>query len=141
TATSAGGADGMRDMDGHAELRDPALIGSAAASVSGDQLVLSLDAFIRSVGVRRASPFAMFVGAGASFRPDLYLGMEAPHLLDQQPGPRGTVRRTVARRYPAEDSALARYARYLSGRERARRIRLLYQRMLPYPGRSSRFLC
>ncbi|MGP0057997.1 MAG: argonaute/piwi family protein [Beijerinckiaceae bacterium] len=32
----------------------------------GDQLILSLDAFVRSIGVRRMTPFAMFLGAGAS---------------------------------------------------------------------------
>jgi hypothetical protein len=31
-----------------------------------DQFILSLDAFIRSIGVRRTAPFAMFLGAGAS---------------------------------------------------------------------------
>src|SRR5882672_6231776 len=31
-----------------------------------DQFILSLDAFIRSIGVRRSAPFAMFLGAGAS---------------------------------------------------------------------------
>lgn len=30
------------------------------------QIVLSLDAFVRSIGVRRSSPFAMLLGAGAS---------------------------------------------------------------------------
>src|SRR5712675_957562 len=30
------------------------------------QLILSLDAFVRSIGVRRSPPLAMFLGAGAS---------------------------------------------------------------------------
>jgi hypothetical protein len=53
-------------MDGDAKKMDPLLIRGAADTNASDQLFLSLDAFIRSVGVRRASPFAMFVGAGAS---------------------------------------------------------------------------
>src|ERR1700693_2212681 len=31
-----------------------------------EEIVLSLDAFVRSIGVRRSPPFAMFLGAGAS---------------------------------------------------------------------------
>ena len=31
-----------------------------------EEIVLSLDALVRSIGVRRSSPFAMFLGAGAS---------------------------------------------------------------------------
>jgi hypothetical protein len=33
---------------------------------ASDPIVLSLDAFIRSIGVRRSSPLALFLGAGAS---------------------------------------------------------------------------
>lgn len=34
--------------------------------MQGEEIVLSLDALVRSIGVRRSSPFAMFLGAGAS---------------------------------------------------------------------------
>jgi hypothetical protein len=43
-----------------------ALADTATAQQSGDQLILSLDALVRSIGVRRAAPLAMFLGAGAS---------------------------------------------------------------------------
>src|ERR1700730_8848189 len=40
---------------------------SATTSVIiGESLILSVDAFVRSIGVRRSVPFAMFLGAGAS---------------------------------------------------------------------------
>jgi SIR2-like domain len=44
------------------------LSADAASSTdrTGDQITLSLDAFIRSVRVRRTTPFALFLGAGAS---------------------------------------------------------------------------
>lgn len=60
---------------------------------SENDIVLSLDAFVRSVGIRRAAPLSVFVGAGASiqFRPavgaDVYLGVEAQHFPHQQPWP------------------------------------------------------
>jgi hypothetical protein len=38
----------------------------AALSPASDGTVLSLDAFVRSIGVRRDAPFALFLGAGAS---------------------------------------------------------------------------
>jgi hypothetical protein len=38
----------------------------AASSPASDSTVLSLDAFVRSIGVRRAAPLALFLGAGAS---------------------------------------------------------------------------
>src|SRR5262245_28187135 len=39
---------------------------TAPGTAAGAPIVLSLDAFIRSFGVRRASPLACFLGAGAS---------------------------------------------------------------------------
>jgi hypothetical protein len=41
-------------------------IETAPNRAADDQLRLSLDAFIRSIGVRRSPPLAMFIGAGAS---------------------------------------------------------------------------
>jgi hypothetical protein len=38
----------------------------AASSPASDSTVLSLDAFVRSIGVRRGAPLALFLGAGAS---------------------------------------------------------------------------
>src|SRR5437870_209316 len=38
----------------------------ASSPAADDRLILSLDAFVRSIGVRRSAPFAMFLGAGAS---------------------------------------------------------------------------
>ena len=40
--------------------------GSAQSTVADDELVLPLDAFVRSIGVRRTAPLPLFVGAGAS---------------------------------------------------------------------------
>src|SRR5580698_2871984 len=40
--------------------------GSSAAAANDPPLSLSLDALVRSIGVRRTSPFAFFLGAGAS---------------------------------------------------------------------------
>ncbi len=60
-------AHGMTDMDGDTKLMGPASIeGAADGETGGEQLVLSLDAFVRSVGVRRTSPLALFLGAGTS---------------------------------------------------------------------------
>ena len=39
---------------------------AAPKSDTGADIVLSLDAFIRSIGVRRTAPFALFLGAGTS---------------------------------------------------------------------------
>src|SRR5260370_33588309 len=39
---------------------------AAAIQPQAKQLSLSLDAFVRSIGVRRTAPLAIFVGAGAS---------------------------------------------------------------------------
>jgi hypothetical protein len=36
------------------------------AATDAPSIVLSLDALVRSIGVRRTSPFAFFLGAGAS---------------------------------------------------------------------------
>src|ERR1700692_3911581 len=44
----------------------PAIVESATASQGGEKVALSLDAFVRSIGVRRAAPLAVFLGAGAS---------------------------------------------------------------------------
>src|SRR5262245_41193664 len=45
----------------------PLAQGSASVGpMAEDPVVLSLDAFIRSIGVRRGTPLAMFLGAGAS---------------------------------------------------------------------------
>jgi hypothetical protein len=47
-----------------------------------DALVLDLDAFIRSVGINKATQHALLLGAGAfgpSIRGKLHLGMEASH--------------------------------------------------------------
>ena len=38
----------------------------AKAAVKEENLVLSLDAFVRSIGVRRSTEHALFLGAGAS---------------------------------------------------------------------------
>ena len=43
-----------------------ALAESATAQQGSEQVILSLDAFVRSIGVRRAAPLAIFLGAGAS---------------------------------------------------------------------------
>src|SRR5713101_8365954 len=55
-------------MDMETKIEDRAAIPQQAdpASSSQSQLILSLDAFIRSIGVRRSPPLAMFLGAGAS---------------------------------------------------------------------------
>jgi SIR2-like protein len=55
-------------MDSDAMTMEPARERRAAWDTggAGEDLGLSLDAFIRSVGVRRASPLAFFLGAGAS---------------------------------------------------------------------------
>jgi hypothetical protein len=39
---------------------------AAANMPDKDDLSLSLDAFVRSIGVRRTIPYALFLGAGAS---------------------------------------------------------------------------
>src|SRR6202140_5452331 len=43
-----------------------ALAESATAQQGSEQVILSLDAFVPSIGVRRAAPLAIFLGAGAS---------------------------------------------------------------------------
>lgn len=55
-------------MENEPKLIDPPLAGASTAPIreSGDQPNLSLDALIRSVGVRRGAPLALFLGAGAS---------------------------------------------------------------------------
>jgi hypothetical protein len=59
---------GTMNMDTESKFTDPAPAHPEAvpAPGAGDQIVLSLDAFVRSIGVRRAAPLAMFLGAGAS---------------------------------------------------------------------------
>src|SRR5262249_24411208 len=44
----------------------PSAQATAPGTASGASIVLSLEAFIRSFGVRRASPLAFVLGAGAS---------------------------------------------------------------------------
>jgi hypothetical protein len=55
-------------MNGDEKLLDQSLAGTdlVQEADSDTPLVLSLDALIRSIGVRRANPFAFFLGAGAS---------------------------------------------------------------------------
>jgi hypothetical protein len=48
------------------DARTIELARGAGSETGGEDLVLSLDAFVRSVGVRSASPLAFFLGAGAS---------------------------------------------------------------------------
>jgi len=42
------------------------MLTKAVEEQASEDIVLSLDAFVRSIGVRRSTPFAMFLGAGAS---------------------------------------------------------------------------
>jgi hypothetical protein len=44
----------------------PGIPDAADALFSDDQSLLTLDAFVRSIGVRRGTPIALFIGAGAS---------------------------------------------------------------------------
>src|SRR5438105_12632204 len=39
---------------------------SAPVAAGSDDLTLTLDAFVRSIGVKRSAPHAFFLGAGAS---------------------------------------------------------------------------
>ena len=60
---------------------------SAAAETEGG-ISLSLDAFIRSIGVRRTAPIAFFLvrrvyHIGYSFCANVCVGMEAPDFLDE----------------------------------------------------------
>jgi hypothetical protein len=56
------------DMDSRAtqSQQPPSVINPAPAIFLDDQVILSLDAFVRSIGVRRSAPLAVFLGAGAS---------------------------------------------------------------------------
>src|SRR6266568_3226046 len=55
-------------MDIESKIKDRVMIPQHADPALGSQsqLILSLDAFVRSIGVRRSPPLAMFLGAGAS---------------------------------------------------------------------------
>jgi hypothetical protein len=47
-------------------LQSPRTDDALSVSAPEDHSILTLDAFVRSIGVRRTAPIAMFVGAGAS---------------------------------------------------------------------------
>ena len=85
-AGNRAGADKTEQGYGNMEAEPSVLDKSTKASGiarQDDDLTLFLDAFVRSIGVRRASPFAMFLGAERvdhfrrAFGPDVHLGMEA----------------------------------------------------------------
>ena len=73
---------------------------------SEDNFVLSLDAFVRSIGIRQAAPLSVFVGAGASISSGLPSAQmciwEWKHsiFLTNNPGLEDQFARTFPPRYP-----------------------------------------
>ena len=69
-----------------------------------DDLILPLDAFIRSVAVKTAVPHSFFLGAGfpvtfwSPFGLGMYLGVEARDLPDEKPRTGGAILRASPER-------------------------------------------
>ena len=88
----------------------------ADSSPMATEFLLGLDALVRSVGINERPPPWHFLGAGyfnnvrSSLCRELHLGMEAIHLLDQQPGIGGSILGTVAPIRTPKNSTVAGYA-------------------------------
>jgi hypothetical protein len=117
-----------------------ALADTATAQQSGDQLILSLDALVRSIGVRRAAPLAMFLGAGASTSsgvPSAQMCIwewKRQIFLTNNPGLEEQFAELSLDGVRPQDSAVARPARWIPPGKCTRGVRLLYPTVLPDRG-------